>query len=144
MAEGKKRDLEDEKNFLILRKYYSESTKTGSGPPSMIYRGSRMQRGSGLGSIIGSIFKSPLIRKGLAYGAKAALSTGGDVLTNLTNGDNFKTAAKKSFSKQQLIQKRKAINIIKNMVRPTKPKKIPYKRLNRRKRRADNFGALTE
>ena len=134
----------DNKDFEFLKKYWGQQTQTGRGPPSIYYRGSRMQRGSGLGSIIGSIFKSPLIRKGLAYGAKAALSTGGDVLTNLTDGDNFKTAAKKSFSKQQLIQKRKAINVIKNMVRPTKPKKIPYKRLNRRKRRADNFGPLTE
>ena len=144
MAEGKKRDLEDEKNFLILRKYYSESTKTGSGPPSMIYRGSRMQRGSGLGSIIGSIFKSPIVRRGLKYGAKAALSTGGDLLSNIDSGDNFKTAAKKSFSKQQLVQKRKAVEAIKRMVRPRKPVKKGYKKLNRRKKRADNFGTLDE
>ena len=141
MAEGKKRDLEDEKKFLILRKYYSESTKTGSGPPSMIYRGSRMQRGSGLGSIIGSIFKSPIVRKGLKYGAKAALSTGGDLLSNIDSGDNFKTAAKKSFSKQQLVQKRRAVEAIKRMVRPS-PVKKGYKKLKRRKRRADNFGTL--
>ena len=132
----------DRKHYDFLRKYYSEQRKTGRGSPSIYYKGSRMQRGSGLGSIIGNIMKSPLVKKGLAYGARAALNTTGDVISNLASGDNFRTAAKKSFTKQRVVQKRKAIKAIKKMVRPKKPQKS-YKRRNRRRRATDNFGTLT-
>ena len=55
---------------------------------------------------------------GLAYAAKTALDTGGDVISNLASGQNLKTAAKGGFSRQKHLQKIKAVNAIKNMVNP--------------------------
>ena len=134
--------MADLTHFQFMKKYYLEQKRTGRGSPSIYYRGSRMQRGAGLGSIIGNIIKSPVVRKGLAYGAKAALNATGDVISNMASGDNFRAAAKKSFTKQQLTQKRKAVSAIKRMIRPRKPKKM-HKKRRRVRRSADNFGTLS-
>ena len=124
-----------------LRKYWLDQVKTGRGGGMVYYRGSRMQRGHGLGSILGNIVKSPIVRKGLAYAAKTALNTGGDIISNLASGQDLKTAATQGFRKQRDIQKRKAVNVIKSLVRPHAPRKR-VKRVKRRKRQSDSFGPL--
>ena len=133
-----------------LRKYYLNQVKTGRGGGMVYYRGSRMQKGHGLGSILGSIVRSPLIRKGLTYAAKAALNTGGDIISNIAAGQDLKTAATGGFRKQRDIQKRRAVNIIKSLVRPPSlPSPSPLrairkrvKRGRRNKKRTDSFGPL--
>ena len=131
-----------------LWKYWLEQVRTGRGAGMVFYRGSRMQKGHGLASILGGIVKSPMVRKGLAYAAKTALNTGGDLISNLASGQDFKTAASSSFARQKNIQKRKAVNAIKNMVRPRAPprRRRPQikkmKKRGRRYRATDNFGSV--
>ena len=135
-----------------LKKYWLNQLKTGRGGVRVYYRGSRMQRGHGLGSFLGSIVKSPIVKKGLAYAAKTALNTGEDIVSNLVAGQDLKTAAKTGFNKQRDIQKRRAVNAIKSLVRPSPPPLPPVrrspragkrvKRLRRRRKRSDGFGAL--
>ena len=135
-----------------LVKYYLNQVKTGRGGGMVFYRGSRMQRGHGLASFLGSIVKSPIVRKGLAYAAKTALNTGEDIVSNLVAGQDLKTATKTGFNKQRDIQKRRAVNVIKSLVRPSPPPLPPVrrspragkrvKRLRRRRKRSDSFGAL--
>ena len=80
---------------------------------------------------------------GLAYAAKTALDTGGDVISNLASGQNLKTAAKGGFSRQKHIQKIKAVNAIKNMVNPRRRHaKKSLKRKKRTRQRTDNYGSL--
>lgn len=130
---------------MKLRKYWLDQVRSGRGPGMVYYRGSRLQRGSGLASILGSIVRSPLVKKGLAYAAKAALNTGGDIISNLASGQDFKSAAKAGFNRQKAIQKKKAVNVIKALVRPKmrQPAKKRFKSRRRRFKRADNFGALS-
>ena len=127
-----------------LKKYWLDQVRTGRGGGMIYYRGSRMQRGHGLASILGNLAKSPLVRKGLAYAAKTALNTGGDIISNLASGQNFKSAAKAGFARQRNIQKAKAVNAIKAMVRPRQRtvKKKRVKKGRRKFQRADNFGSL--
>ena len=135
-----------------LVKYYLNQVKTGRGGGMVFYRGSRMQRGHGLASFLGSIVKSPIVKKGLAYAAKTALNTGEDIVSNLVAGQDLKTAAKTGFNKQRDIQKRRAVNVIKSLVRPSPPPLPPVrrspragkrvKRLRRQRKRSDSFGAL--
>ena len=133
---------------LKLRKYWLEQVKTGRGPGVVFYKGSRFQKGHGLASILGSIggiIKSPIVRRGLAYAAKTALNTGGDVISNLASGQDFKTAAKGGLSRQKHIQKMKAVNTIKKMVNPHPPRrrmKKSLKRIKRAHQRTDNYGSL--
>ena len=131
---------------VILRKYWLKQAQTGRGPGVVFYKGSRFQKGSGLASIlgtIGGIIKSPAVRKGLAYAAKTALDTGGDVISNLASGQNLKTAAKSGFSRQKHLQKIKAVNAIKNMVNPRRRHaKKSLKRKKRTRQRTDNYGSL--
>ena len=131
---------------LKLRKYWLEQVKTGRGPGVVFYKGSRFQKGHGLASILGSIggiIKSPIVRRGLAYAAKTALNTGGDVISNLASGQDFKTAAKGGLSRQKHIQKMKAVNTIKNMVNPRhRQAKKSLKRKKRAHQRTDNYGSL--
>lgn len=123
-----------------LKKYWMDQVKTGRGGGMIVYKGSRLQKGHGLASILENLAKSPLVRKGLAYAAKTALNTGGDIISNLASGQNFKTAAKAGFVRQRNIQRAKAVKAIKKMVRPRAPKRV--KRGKRRVPRADNFGSL--
>lgn len=132
----------DAEHLEILRKYYLNQVRTGRGPGAVFYRGSRMQRGGSFGSILTSIMKSPMVRKGLAYGAKTALNTAGDVISNLSRGDNFKTASLRGFAKQRDIQKRKAIDTLKSLVSPNRPKKKRPKRRRHGRLMSDNFGSL--
>ena len=130
---------------IILRKYWLEQAKTGRGPGFVFYKGSRFQKGHGIASVLGSIAKSPLVRKGLAHAAQAVLNTGGDVITNLASGQDFKTATKAGFSRQKHIQKMKAVNTIKKMVNPHPPRrrmKKSLKRIKRAHQRTDNYGSL--
>ena len=130
-------------DLSALRKYYGDQAKTGRGTPPMFFTGSRFQKGHGIGDVLGNIFRSPIVKKGLAYAGKTALSTAGDFVSNLAQGENVKSAAKKSFVKQRDLQKRKAVDMLKSMVAPPgtakRQKKVP-KRRRRGGKRSDNFG----
>lgn len=133
----------------LLKKYYLDQARTGRGAGYVYYKGSRMQRGAGFGSMLSGLFKSPLVRKGLKYVAKTGISTAGDILSNVMDGQSFKQAAHSGLSRQAEIQKKKAIKKLKNIVTPnTTPQRFPRrnktsKRLKPYRKQSDNFGALT-
>lgn len=66
----------------------------GRGYP--VYAGRRFQRGHGLGSILGSLFKSaaPLLKKGAKALGKEALKTGMHVAADALEGRNVKESLK--------------------------------------------------
>ena len=77
----------------LYEKYYLG--QSGDGIP--VYVGSRGQRGHGLGSLLGGLFRSamPLIRRGLASFGKHALKTGLEIANDVTEGRSVKESAKR-------------------------------------------------
>ena len=67
----------------------------GGGIP--VFEGARYQRGYGLGSIFGSLFKSaiPLLKSGAKSLGKEALKTGVAIGQDVLSGENIKTASKR-------------------------------------------------
>ena len=67
--------------------------QTGKGYP--VFAGRRYQRGHGLGSIIGNLFKSavPMLKKGAKAIGKEALRTGLGIASDVMEGQNIKQAA---------------------------------------------------
>lgn len=129
----------------LLRKYYQDQVRTGRGSNIVYWKGSRMQRGHGIGSIIGKILKSPIVKKGLKYVAKTGLNTAGDVISQVLDGKSLKDAGRSSVSRQVERQKKKAMNKLKQMVNPTRstsfykpPQKHVYRGRKRIKRRKAN------
>ena len=116
-----------------------DQAQTGRGGAIVYWRGSRMQRGSGIGTVLQGIFKSPIVRKGMKYMANTGLSTAGDVLSGLIDGQSLKNASKSGLSRQFEVQKTKAMNKLKKMVNPplSKPKRLQKRKF--RKKRSDNF-----
>lgn len=70
-------------------------SQAGRGYP--VYVGRRYQRGHGLGSILGGLFKSaaPLLKKGAKFLGKEALKTGLNVASDALQGENVGQAIKK-------------------------------------------------
>ena len=70
--------------------------QAGSG--MSVYRGSTgLQRGYGLGGLLGGLFRSamPLLKKGAVAVGKEALQTGIDIAQDVISGQNVKTATKR-------------------------------------------------
>ena len=59
--------------------------------------GAKVQRGHGLGSLLGGLLRSvaPLIRRGAVAVGKRALRTGAQIADDVMNGQNIKQAAKR-------------------------------------------------
>ena len=68
--------------------------QAGGGYP--VYAGSRYQRGHGLGSVFGGLFKAaaPLLKKGAQALGREALKTGLQIAGDVAKGKNLKQAAK--------------------------------------------------
>ena len=81
--------------------------QAGRGYP--VYAGTRYQRGHGLGSIIGSLFKSavPLLKRGAKTLGREALKTGLNLTSDVMEGQNVKQAVKSRLKStgQNLLQK---------------------------------------
>ena len=74
------------------------SLQTGGNVP--FYRGPVLQRGYGIGSIFKSVARS--VMPSLKEIGKSALTTGLEVLQDVTKGENIKTAAKKRLKENSL------------------------------------------
>ena len=74
-----------------------------------MYVGTRFQRGHGLGSIFGGLFKAavPLLKKGAKTLGREALKTGLNIAEDMVAGKNLKQAAKSRLKStgQNLLQK---------------------------------------
>ena len=78
----------------LYETYYTQQ-QSGSGIP--IFSGSRNQKGHGLGSLLGGLFRKalPMIKKGLATFGKHALKTGLEIANDVVAGDTLKNSAKR-------------------------------------------------
>ena len=76
----------------LYETYYMD--QTGNGMP--VFYGSRGQRGHGLGSILGGLFRGamPMIKRGLAAFGKQALRTGLEMANDVADGYSVKSSAK--------------------------------------------------
>ena len=77
----------------LYKNYYI--SQSGHGMP--VFAGSRGQRGHGLGSLLGGLFRSafPMIKRGLAAFGKQALKTGLEIAKDVADGEDIKESAKK-------------------------------------------------
>lgn len=77
----------------LYESYYLD--QHGRGLP--VFSGSRRQKGHGLGSILGGLFRSalPMLKRGLASFGRHALKTGLDIANDVVEGDGFKTSARR-------------------------------------------------
>ena len=73
--------------------YYLQ--QVGQGVP--VFEGVNLQRGYGLGGILGGLLRSalPILRRGARALGRRALKTGMDIAKDTLNGDNFKSATKR-------------------------------------------------
>ena len=76
----------------LYNDYYVRQSGSGVGA----FTGSRVQRGHGIGSIFGSLFRSaaPLLKRGLAYVGRQALKTGAQIASDMVDGKSFGESAK--------------------------------------------------
>ena len=97
-----------QRHIVDARAYHEYYLKqAGRGYP--VYAGTHYQRGHGLGSIIGSLFKSavPLLKRGAKTLGHEALKTGLNLALDVMEGQNVKQAAKSRLksTRQNLLQK---------------------------------------
>lgn len=109
--------------------YYMD--QVGSGLP--IFVGSRGQRGHGLGSVLGGLFRSavPMVKKGLASLGKNAIRTGLSIATDVLEGKNAGEAAKSRLAQgiKNLVDEHEPVS----RKRPA-PKQQPQRKKLRRNR----------
>src|SRR5690348_10116583 len=82
-------------HYCPYQRYYAE--QAGFGDDFPVFRGAEHQSGHGLGSILGSLFRSafPLLKRGAAYLGKQALNTGADIIRDtLFDHRDMKEAAR--------------------------------------------------
>lgn len=82
---------------LAFENYYISQAGGASIP---IFRGSRNQRGHGIGSVLGGLFRSavPILKKGFQKIAPTALKTGLTIAGDVLEGRNLKEAARSRVS----------------------------------------------
>lgn len=93
----------------LYRDYYNQKGGGQTPIPIPVYRGQAYQKGYGIGSVIGGLFKSflpvlkntalPILKCGAKSLGKTALKTGFDILSDGIEGRNLKTSAAKNLSR---------------------------------------------
>lgn len=78
--------------------YYT--AQSGNGLP--VFRGYPGQRGHGLGSILGGLWRRalPFLKQGLAFFGKQALNTGSQIATDVSAGKNVVDSVKERVSEK--------------------------------------------
>lgn len=128
---------------LAYENYYID--QVGSGLP--VYVGSRNQRGHGLGSVLGGLFRSavPIVKKGLATLGKSALKTGLSIAGDVLEGKNAGEAARSRVAEgiknlvtheEPPIKKRQVT--VEEVRLPKRQRRIQRK-FNKRRRQGDIF-----
>lgn len=95
--------------------YYINQAGSGVGT---IYRGASYQKGHGIGSFLGSLFRSimPLIKGGIHTVGKEILRTGANIIGDINNRIPTKEALKSRISEAGQMLKRKAEDKLERMV----------------------------
>ena len=118
--------------------YYQQQ---GRGNP--YYQGSRGQRGHGIGSVLGSLFRSalPMIKSGLASFGKQALRTGMDIVGDMVDGQRFSEAADRRIRQgiKQLVRPEGETNQTGNGRRRKYRRQKKKKSVKRRRKTTDIF-----
>lgn len=85
-----------EESQPYIHKYYSDQVGDGVG---VVFEGSTIQRGSGVGNLLSGIFKStlPLLKTGAKTIGKELLRTGASVAKDALQGRNFAESASENF-----------------------------------------------
>lgn len=73
--------------------YYTQQAGTGIG---LVYKGAPFQRGHGIGSFLGGLFRSilPLLKSGAKFVGKEALNAGAGVLSDIVNSQPIDESVK--------------------------------------------------
>ena len=81
----------------MVGRQYGGYVQAGKGGDFPVFRGSRMQRGYGLGSILSGMFRTaiPFLKSGAKALGKQALKTGVSIGQDVLSGQNLKTAARR-------------------------------------------------
>src|SRR5712671_6941557 len=74
--------------------YYLNQQRGGSMP---IFRGTRYQKGHGLGNVFAKLFRhaTPLFKRGVSYVGKQALNSGRHIVQDVFAGSTLRTAARR-------------------------------------------------
>lgn len=94
--------------ILTYEDYYAQQAGNGISPHW--FKGAPYQRGHGIGSFLGGLFRTalPLLKKGGIALGKELLNGGINILTDVDGGSSFKDAAKNRLSESTNNLKRKA------------------------------------
>lgn len=95
--------------------YYSHQAGSGVG---VIYKGAPYQRGHGIGSFLGGLFRSvfPIFKSGAKAIGKEALNTGVGLLTDMINSRPMNESIKTRLKEASSNLKRKADQKVDNLV----------------------------
>jgi len=103
--------------------YYESQSGGGSriGGISRVFAGSSYQRGHGIGSFLGGLFRRilPYLYKGARAVGKEALRAGANIIEDVENNTPLKEAAKARFIESRNNLKRKAKEKISNLMKGT-------------------------
>lgn len=114
--------------------YYSHQAGTGVG---IIYRGTPHQRGHGIGSFLGGLFRSvfPLLKSGAKAIGSEALSAGMGLLSDVINARPLDESVKTQLRNVSANLKRRADNKIDSMMSGSgyKTRRLPKKSSIRKK-----------
>ena len=134
----------------MVGRQYGGYVQTGRGGDFPVFRGSRMQRGYGIGSILSGVLRTaiPFLKSGAKALGKEALRTGVAIGQDVLSRQKLKTAAKRrsleSVRNVATKSTRKLANKGKRIIRGTRKKKVTSSRAvggKRRKRAPDIFDA---
>lgn len=94
-------------NICPYQQYYMHQAGTGIG---VIYKGTTHQRGHGIGSFLGGLFRSilPLLSNGTRVVAKEALNAGVGLLSDMVQAKPLNESVQERFKKATSNLKRKA------------------------------------
>ena len=125
----------------LFERYYLNQAG-GGGVGENVFRGTRIQRGHGIGGLFRGLFKSvkpllksgmknikPILKKGMKFVGQQALDSGMNLASDLLKGRNIKTATRKRAIEARDQLKRKALHSL----------GPPGKRIKRRKFRAKDI-----
>ena len=75
---------------------YEQYYRNQVGSSDAFFRGTQIQRGYGLGNILGGLFRTalPILKQGAKGLGKEVLRTGAEIASDALSGPNVKTAAK--------------------------------------------------
>src|SRR5947199_4330564 len=109
--------------FIDYYSYYVSQSMSGSriGEFSLVFAGSSYQRGRGIGSFLGGLFRRilPYLYKGARAVGKEALRAGANRIEDVENNTPLKEAAKARFIESRNNLKNKATEKISNLMKGT-------------------------